>query len=167
MFKQINFPRRLLWLALIVLVLAALFVVPALAAPADGASLDSASPEGSPWNFTVNAAFLTATAAAILALLFDYAGGLAEWYDQLSDIQQRQLMGVLLLLVSVGVFLGQCFSIFVTNLSCTQTGAMDLLYQFLLAIGVNQGTHLMFKPSLGYKIKNFKVSPYPSLKAGQ
>ena len=162
MFKQFNFPRRLLWIALIVLVLAALFVVPALAAPADGAS-----PEGSPWNFTVNAAFLTATAAAILALLFDYAGGLAEWYDRLSDIQQRQLMGGLLLLVSVGVFLGQCFSIFVTNLSCTQTGAMDLLYQFLLAIGINQGTHLMFKPSLGYKIKNFKVSPYPSLKAGQ
>ena len=158
-FKQ---SRRLLGLALIVLVLAALFVAPALAAPADGAS-----PEGSPWTFTVNAAFLTATAAAILALLFDYAGGLAEWYDRLSDIQQRQLMGGLLLLVSVGVFLGQCFSIFVTNLSCTQTGAMDLLYQFLLAIGVNQGTHLMFKPTLGYKIKNFKVSPYPSLKAGQ
>ena len=158
-FKQ---SRRLLGLALIVLVLAALFVVPALAAPADGAS-----PEGSPWTFTADAAFLTATAAAILALLFDYAGGLAEWYDRLSDIQQRQLMGGLLLLVSVGVFLGQCFSIFVTNLSCTQTGAMDLLYQFLLAIGVNQGTHLMFKPTLGYKIKNFKVSPYPSLKAGQ
>ena len=158
-FKQ---SRRLLGLALIVLVLAALFVAPALAAPADGAS-----PEGSLWNFTVNAAFLTATAAAILALLFDYAGGLAEWYDQLSDIQQRQLMGGLLLLVSVGVFLGQCFAIFVTNLSCTQTGAMDLLYQFLLAIGVNQGTHLMFKPTLSYKIKNFKVSPYPSMKAGQ
>ena len=158
-FKQ---PRRLFWLALIVLVLAALFVVPALAAPAVGIS-----PEGSPWTFNVNGAFLTATAAAILAMLFDYAGGLAEWYDKLSDIQQRQLMGGLLLLVSVGVFLGQCFSIFVTNLSCNQTGAMDLLYQFLLAIGVNQGTHLMFKPTLGYKIKNFKVSPYPSLKAGQ
>ena len=161
MFKLFN-SRRLFWTALIVLVLAALFVVPVLAAPTSAPRAD-----GSPWNFTVNAAFLTATAAAILALLFDYAGGLAEWYDQLSDIQQRQLMGGLLLLVAVGVFLGQCFNIFVTNLACTQTGAMDLLYQFLLAVGINQGVHMMTKPSLGYKIKNFKVSPYPSLKAGK
>lgn len=159
--KQSHFPRRILWIALIVLVLAALFVVPALAAPASAPRAD-----GSPWSFTVNAAFLTATAAAILALLFDYAGGLAEWYDKLSDIQQRQLMAGLLFVVAVGVFLGQCFNIFVTNLACTQMGGMDLFYQFLLAIGINQGTHNLFKPTLGYKIKNFKVSPYPSLKAG-
>lgn len=143
--------RRPLWIALIVAVLAALYVVPALAAPADIVSL-----EGSPWNFTADAAFLTATAAAILALLFDYAGGLAEWYDQLSEIRKKQLMGGLLLLVSVSVFLGQCFNIFATNFSCDQAGAMDLLYQFILAIGVNQGTHVLFKPTMEYKANNFK-----------
>lgn len=126
--------------------------VPMVAAQASGLHA-----EGSPWTFAVNAEFLTMTVAALLSLAFNYISGLAEWYDVQSEIRKRQIMAGLLLVVSIGVFLGQCFSIFATNLTCTQAGVMELLYQFLLAVGVNQGIHALTKPSQEYKYKYFKT----------
>jgi len=144
--------KKVLTVIAILCLVTVLASVPLVAAQA--AALHS---EGSPWTFTVNAELLTMTVAALLSLAFNYISGLAEWYDVQSEIRKRQIMAGLLLIVSIGVFLGQCFAIFATNLTCTQAGAMELLSQFLLAVGVNQGFHALTKPSQEYKYKYFKT----------
>lgn len=151
MFKLIS--RRAFLVVAVLMILSIMAFSPALAHPAVPVSPPG---EGSPWAFDVGADRLLAIAAAILSLAFNYAPGLAEWYDDISEIGKRQIMAALIILGAVGVFLGQCFNIFYTNLACTQAGALDMAYYIFLAAGVNQGVHLMTRPSISYKIKNFK-----------
>lgn len=139
--------KRLLFVSLLVLFVAALAVVPALA---------QGSEPPSPFTFTVTADLLIIVGASALALGFDYLPFLAPWYDKLSEVGKRQLMGGLIVGSAVVIFLGQCFSIFTTNLTCTTASGMNLLYIVFLAIGGNQGVHSLFKPTAALKARMFR-----------
>lgn len=100
-----------------------------------------------PFEFDVTADFLVGLGAAALALAFDYIPKLSGWYDLKSEIEKRQIMAGLILAGAAFVYGGQCLGIFFTNLACTQAGVMEMVYAVFVAITVNQGTHLMFKPT--------------------
>lgn len=101
----------------------------------------------SPFEFDFTPEFLVGLGAAALALAFDYIPQLSSWYDLKSEIEKRQIMAGLIIVGAAVVYGGQCLGIFFTNLACTQAGVMDVCYSVFVAITVNQGTHIMFKPA--------------------
>lgn len=125
----------------VVIVLAAVFVVPVFA---QGVNPPVVVPPITP-------AFLTVFVAGIISLLFNYFPYLAGWYDKFSEIAKQQIMGALMILTIVVIFIGKCYGLFETNLICSTQGAFDALYNLFLAIGVNQGVHTMTKPSTAFK----------------
>jgi|SRR3990172_13053255 len=107
------------------------------------------------YEFTVTPEFLLVLVGGTLALVFDYFPGVAKWFDAQTVEKKRQLNAVLVIGAAAVIFAGTCFAIFVTNLVCTAKGSLDLLYIVFLSITVNQGTHLMLKPTQAYKARMF------------
>jgi hypothetical protein len=91
--------------------------------------------------------FLTCLLGALLAILFDWFPGLAGWYGALSQGKKRQSMAVLLLGAVLLLFAASCAGLTVDGAGCDKAGLTTLLQNYLLAVGVNQGTHLLFKPA--------------------
>lgn len=108
------------------------------------------------YEFNVDAGLLLTIVAAALALLFDWAPGLAAWFDGLPESSKRLLNAGLLLLASVILFVGECYAIFVTNLVCDTKGALDLAVIWFMAVTVNQGVHIGLKPSASFKARILK-----------
>jgi len=107
------------------------------------------------YEFTVTSEFLLIIVAGGLALAFDYFPGLAQWFDALSTAAKRQLNAGLIVGVSAVIFAGTCWAVFITNLVCTTKGALDLLSIVFVAISVNQGVHLLTKPTQAFKARLF------------
>jgi hypothetical protein len=105
------------------------------------------------YQFEVTAVLLVALFGGALALAFDYFPGLAHWFDGLTIEAKRILNVIGVTGFAVILFLGQCFGIFLTNLVCSWQGGFDLLYLVFLAITVNQGVHLGFKPTAAFKAR--------------
>ena len=102
----------------------------------------------------MSAEMLSILAGSLLALLFAYTPGLADWYQQLgmgSDgrpadggTRKRLVMLACLALTACASFglacsgWGQDFGL---PLTCSQAGAAELLKAFVLALAANQSTH--------------------------
>jgi len=108
------------------------------------------------YEFQVTPEFLLVIVAGVLALAFDYFPGVAAWFDALKADAKRQLNAVLVIGTAAVIFAGTCFSWFITNLICSVKGGFDTLYIVFLAIGVNQGVHLLLKPSKALKARMFR-----------
>lgn len=102
----------------------------------------------------MNAEMLSILAGSLLALLFAYTPGLADWYGQLGagsegqpedgGTRKRLVMLACLALTASAIFglactgWGQAFGL---TLSCTDAGAAELIKAFVLALAANQSTH--------------------------
>lgn len=97
-------------------------------------------------NFNVSPDAVILVVVAALSLFFDYFPGLSTWFDNL-EVPTKKLITVgLASLVAVAVFVGTCYGIFVTNLSCTLVDAWTLLYGVILAVSAMYGFHKATKP---------------------
>jgi len=94
---------------------------------------------------TITPEIIVGVAAGLLAVLFEYLPGMAPWYDKLSAEYKRLLMLGLLVLVAAGVFGLDCGGLLDTSVSCDSAGALQLLWLVGIAIGINQGVHLISK----------------------
>lgn len=86
---------------------------------------------------------LVATSAAVLAWLFDWFPGLAKWFDKFAAGQKRGFMAAMILIVAIIAFVINCDGV----IACIWANGWDLTYLVLLAIGINQGVHLLTKPA--------------------
>ena len=83
---------------------------------------------------------LSAIAGVLLAILFEYVPKLHPWYNNLQDTQQRLVMLGCLFLVVAGSFGLSCAG-WLNTWACTQAGAKDAVFAFVLALATNQGTY--------------------------
>ncbi len=115
---------------LLLTLLAAATAVPALAAnPQQVPTLDRMTPEQ-----------LVVIAGAVLSLICAYFPGVRTKYDTLDGEHKAAVMGVLLLLVTLGILAASCFEIIHVGVNCTKAGIVDLVWTFLLAAMANQTT---------------------------
>lgn len=129
-------------LALIAFVLL-LIAVATPVAQAQGMTLPTPGP--------VTPELLAAIAASLLSLLLSYVPGLGDWYNSLSGQAKALLMGLLLLVVSVGIYAGTCGGLWTAfGVTCDRQGLFALLGILLSALMANQGTFMIavdpFKP---------------------
>lgn len=83
---------------------------------------------------------LTMIAGVVLSLLFSYIPGLHDWFDGFAKEAKRLIMLALLALTTGAVFGLACAGI-ITGIACTQTGAVDVVWAFFLAIVANQSMY--------------------------
>ena len=108
---------------------------------------------------------LVSIVAVLLAVLFDWFPKLAPWYDTLSELKKKQLMGGLLLATVAVIYGGICVKLFFSPLyACEQTSLAELIKTAILAIAANQTVHGLTKPSLAVKLGRSKV---PTNMSGQ
>jgi hypothetical protein len=111
------------------------------------------------YQFEVNAALLLTLVSGALALAFDYFPPLAKWFEELTSAAKRGVNALGVIGTGLLLFAGQCVGIFLTNLVCSWLGFFDLLYILFLAISVNQGVHLLLKPSPRVKARILGLQP--------
>lgn len=104
------------------------------------------------FNLIVTPDFLAYLCAGLLAILFDWFPKLSAWFDTLSPLKKQQIMGVLLFAIVAVIFGGICAGMFVTEYACDNAGIASLVQVWLICVGINQGIHTLFKPSLETKL---------------
>ncbi len=85
---------------------------------------------------------LVMVAGVILALAFGYVPGLRGWYEAQDAVRKAQVMALLLLLASGGVFGAACYTPWVA-VECTGAGFWQLAELFVTALIANQATYLI------------------------
>ena len=90
--------------------------------------------------------FLSFLLAGLVAILFDWFPGLTGWYDPLSPLKKKQIMAVVLAVIIAVIYGLGCAGI-IAGLACTQSQIIELVNVYLVSIGINQGVHLLTKPS--------------------
>lgn len=103
------------------------------------------------FRFVVTPELLVAIFGAILALAFDWFPRLAPWYDTLSELKKRQLMGAAMTIVVAVILGGSCAGVFSVDLACTKESAASLIQMVLTIVTVNYSVHGLTKPSAAYK----------------
>ena len=84
---------------------------------------------------------LVAIAGGILSLALAYVPKLKDWYEKKTAEQKAQIMGALLVLVTLGVFGLACANLLVLfglEVACTAASAVQLLQLLLVALAANQ-----------------------------
>jgi hypothetical protein len=97
---------------------------------------------------SVSPTLLVAVCAALLAVIFDWFPPVAERYNMLSEMKKKQVMLASLVIVVAVIYGGICANILISAISCNKAGLSELAYMALLAAGVNQGIHMLTKPSV-------------------
>ncbi len=105
------------------------------------------------FDIAVTPDFLSFILAGLTAIVFDWFPGLAGWYRTLSELKKRQIMAAVLLVIVLAVYLGSCTGIIAAGYSCDKAGFAELFQVFLVAIGINQGVHLLAQPSKSTEIQ--------------
>jgi len=91
---------------------------------------------------------LSMVVGACLALAFDWFPKLAPWYDTLSELKKRQLMGGLLLTTVLVIYGGLCVNLFSSqSFACTQASLAELIKTAFLIVMTNYTIHKLTKPS--------------------
>ena len=91
---------------------------------------------------------LVSIVAAFLAVAFDWFPKLAPWFETLSELKKRQLMGGLLLVTVAVIYGGICVKLFFSPVyACEQTSLAELVKVAFLAIVTNLGVHNLTKPA--------------------
>jgi hypothetical protein len=76
---------------------------------------------------------------SVLAMLFAYIPGFANWFNPLEATIKRLIMLGLLAIITGAVFGLSCAGI-LSSVTCDQTGAVALVTAFIYAVIANQGT---------------------------
>lgn len=130
-----------------VIVIAAVFVVPAFA---QGSEPPISLPP-------VTALTLGTIIASVLSLMLDYFPGLAAKYDALSVAAKRQIAAILAIVIVGGLFALTCFDVVSTNLVCTRTGAWETVSNIIYVFVIGQGVHAGTKPTAAFKYEVLKI----------
>ncbi|MCJ7804685.1 hypothetical protein MUP35_03075, partial [Patescibacteria group bacterium] len=77
---------------------------------------------------------------SIIALLFAYVPGFANWYEPMDGTKKRLIMLGILVVITAAIFGLSCAGILTTVL-CTQKDAIALVNALILAVIANQGTY--------------------------
>ena len=94
---------------------------------------------------------LVSIVAVLLAVAFDWLPKLAPWYDTLSELKKKELMGALLFATVLVIYGGICVNLFYSQTySCSQVSLAELIKVATLAIMANQGVHSLTKPTQAY-----------------
>jgi hypothetical protein len=96
----------------------------------------------------MSAEFLTVVLGVILSLVFLYIPGAREKLDQLTPEGKQLVMLVLTALIALGSLAIACtgFAVdFGVPLTCDREGIVGLVKAFILAIGANQATYMVYK----------------------
>lgn len=109
------------------------------------------------FQMTISPELLAFILAGFTAVLFDWVPGLSEWFTALSESRKKQLMIALMAAITLSIYGGVCGGVFVTQISCNSAGFSVLMQIFLLSIGINQGVHLLTKPTQDYKLINQRL----------
>ena len=99
------------------------------------------------FNLSVTPELLAYLLSGLAAILFDWFPGLSAWYTTLSELKKRQLMAALLLGIVLAIFAAGCAGVLSAGFGCERSGFAALVQIYLIATGVNQGAHALFKPS--------------------
>jgi pilus assembly protein Flp/PilA len=117
------------------------------------------------FELSITPELLVSIVAVILAVAFDWFPKLAPWYDTLSELKKKQLMGGLLFVTVGAVYGGICVNLFSSaSYSCTQVSLAELVKVAFLAIMANQAVHALTKPTQLYRLTH---SPDQELTKGQ
>lgn len=73
----------------------------------------------------------------VLSLLFTWFPGLKTWYAGLPSGWRGPVMAIASVVVAAGMFVGSCYAIFTTSVTCDVNSGFDFL---VLAIKVGLGT---------------------------
>jgi hypothetical protein len=91
--------------------------------------------------FALTPEILGTIAGAVLSILFSYIPGLNTWFAAKDNTQKRGLMALLLLITSAGVFGLGCAGILNAGIACSNDGAIQIVWIFLLGIIGNQSAY--------------------------
>lgn len=94
----------------------------------------------------MNADLLLLISGAVLSAIFSFVPGAKEWFEKFNTTQKRGIMAILLFVVTAGVFGLECAGYLNvvwpgSGVTCSDEGAVNLIYTFALALGSNQGTY--------------------------
>jgi len=106
---------------------------------------DTPNEGGRMFELNVSPDLLAYLLAGLVAVLFDWFPGLRERFDTLREMQKRTVMAVVLAVIVAGIFGLGCLGV-LARMTCDKTQVANLAQVFLVAVGINQGTHLLFKP---------------------
>ena len=91
---------------------------------------------------------LVAIVGAILAILFAYVPGFANWFNPLGAEIKRLIMAGLMVCVGAAIFGLSCANL-LTRISCDFQGAWGLIIAILAGIVANQSLFAIL-PKVGY-----------------
>lgn len=94
----------------------------------------------------MDAELLASVFSVALSLLFSYVPGIKEVYDPLEKRWKQMIMGIGIIVVSVGAFALSCGSIVDIGMACDKAGALELLRVTISALVVNQTAYPITKP---------------------
>ena len=104
------------------------------------------------FNLSVTPELLAYLLSGLAAILFDWFPGLSAWYGTLSEFKKRQLMAALLLAIILTIFSASCAGVLSAGFGCDRSGFAALIQIYLIATGINQGAHALFKPSRAVRL---------------
>ena len=83
---------------------------------------------------------VSAIAAVLLSVGFEYIPGLSKWYNALPDTSQRLIMLGCLCITVAGAFGLSCAG-WLSVFQCTNAGIRDAVFALILAVAANQGVY--------------------------
>jgi hypothetical protein len=95
---------------------------------------------------SIDVQFLVYVLAGVTALVFDWFPGVKSWYELFTEAQKKVIMAGMLAVIVVAIYGLGCVG-FIAGLTCDKLQASALLNLYLIAIGINQGAHQLFKPA--------------------
>ncbi len=90
--------------------------------------------------------FLSYLLAALTAVVFDWFPGVNAWYTALANGQKKSIMAATLAILIAIVFGLGCAGV-LAGMSCDKNQVAALVQVYMIAIGINQGVHLLTKPA--------------------
>lgn len=88
----------------------------------------------------------SAVAGLVLSLAFSYIPGLNEWFASKDSTTKRGLTALILLAIAFVAFGASCANLLAglpITITCSQGGAVTLLFSFIAALSANQATFLL------------------------
>ena len=91
----------------------------------------------------MNATLLSMIGGSALSLILAYVPGVKPWFGKLNGTQKRGIMALLLLMLAGASFGLACWrpDTIVKGLACNETGLLELVGIYILALTANQSTY--------------------------
>jgi len=106
--------------------------------------------------FFVTPEILIGWMVALMSLFFDYFPLVAKKFEGLTVASKRLIVLGGSILIGLAAFVGPCYGWFETNISCSYSSGLRLLYNVILAVAVSYGFHMQTKPTESLQKRMFK-----------